>query len=311
MGFDQIKLTEGNTFDLCVNKSAATLSVTETEKEITIAGDGFIYVYDRFSGIFKSIRLGGKDIITRPMQWNIWRAPTDNDRNVKRSWIDAGYNRPVARAYETEIIREGTDVILATPVNLTAVALRSIARINAKWRIRNDGAISLSADVKLNDNEPYFELPFLPRFGIRAFLPREFDSAAYYGYGPYESYSDKHIASYIGLFEAKVGDMHEDYIKPQENGSHFGCKYMRLADESGCIEAYGDGFSFNVSEYTQEELTEKKHNFELEKSGMTILCLDYKQAGIGSNSCGPELPERERIEKEFHWDIDIMIKNNG
>ena len=308
MGFDQILLSKGSSFALEGSKAKYDLSVSETEKEITVTGADFKYVYDRYTGIFKSISRKGSELLVRPMQWNIWRAPTDNDRNVKRSWTDAGYNRMIARAYDTELLRDGTDVVLSVTINLTAVAMRSIAKVTAKWRIRNDGAISLSADVKLNDNTPYIEMPFLPRFGIRAFLPKEYDSVKYYGYGPYESYSDKHIASYIGMFEAKVGELHEDYIKPQENGSHYGCKYMLLSDGEGCIEAYGDGFSFNVSEYTQEELTQKQHNFELEKSGMTVLCLDYKQAGIGTNSCGPELPEREKIEKEFRWDIDIMIK---
>lgn len=107
------------------------------------------------------------------------------------------------------------------------------------------------------------------------------------------------------MFEANVSDMHEDYLRPQENGSRYGCKYLRLKDGKSRLEVYGDTFSFNASEYTQEELTKKRHSFELEKSGMTVLCLDYSQAGIGSNSCGPALPEREKIEKAFSWRIDI------
>ena len=51
-------------------------------------------------------------------------------------------------------------------------------------------------------------------------------------------------------------------------------------------------FSFNASRYTQEELTKKAHNYELVPSGHTVLCIDYRQDGIGSNSCGPG-PEEE------------------
>ena len=57
-------------------------------------------------------------------------------------------------------------------------------------------------------------------------------------------------------------------------------------------------FSFNASVYTQEELEKKAHNFELEASGSTVLCLDYAQNGIGSNSCGPKLLEKYRFDEE-------------
>ena len=31
-----------------------------------------------------------------------------------------------------------------------------------------------------------------------------------------------------GLYRANVGDLHEDYIRPQENGSHYDCEYVEL-----------------------------------------------------------------------------------
>ncbi|MCH5211568.1 MAG: DUF4981 domain-containing protein [Oscillospiraceae bacterium] len=306
MGFDQLKLQKGKAFTLDIDYTHNTPEIKETEKDIIITGDKFCYTYDKLTGIFRSMKTDGKELMVQPMQWNIWRAPTDNDRNVKGSWIEAGYNRIISRAYDTEIREKNGETVLVTPINITAVATRSIVRLKAKWHIRNDGTVKLTVKAKLNDNKPYFEMPFLPRFGIRVFLPKTFTDTAYYGFGPYESYSDKHLASYVSLFTASVSDMHEDYVKPQENGSHFGCKYMKLASAKNSIEAYGK-FSFNASEYTQEELTEKRHNFELEKSGMTVLCLDYRQAGIGSNSCGPQLTEKEKIENKFKWSIELKL----
>ena len=97
--------------------------------------------------------------------------------------------------------------------------------------------------------------------------------------------------------------MHEDYVKPQENGSHRGCVYAEVSSSVKAIHAVGEDFSYNVSEYTQEELAAKKHNFELEPSGYTVLCLDYKQNGIGSNSCGPRAAEEFLLNKDFEWKI--------
>ncbi len=93
--------------------------------------------------------------------------------------------------------------------------------------------------------------------------------------------------------------MHEDYLRPQENGSHTDCEYVEIKNQSTTFTAASEhSFSFNVSPYTQEELTEKKHGFELEESGSTVVCLDYAQSGIGSNSCGPELSKKYRLDQE-------------
>ena len=62
-------------------------------------------------------------------------------------------------------------------------------------------------------------------------------------------------------------------------------------------------------EYTQEELTRKAHNYELERSPYTVLCLDYAQSGIGSNSCGPELLEQYRLDAQhFVFEIGLRMR---
>lgn len=151
-------------------------------------------------------------------------------------------------------------------------------------------------------------MPYLPRFGLRLFLDERMDQVEYFGYGPYENYSDKHQSSYLGLFRTDAETMHENYIRPQENGSRCGCRYVRL---------FGSGvhwsiiskkdFSISVSKYTQEELCAKRHNFELKESGNTVLCLDYKQSGVGSGSCGPQLSEEHRFdERKFCFECCFM-----
>ena len=104
--------------------------------------------------------------------------------------------------------------------------------------------------------------------------------------------------------------MHEDYLRPQENGSHTDCDYLILKGQENTFAAAGERtFSFNVSPYTQEELTAKRHSYELQPCGSTVVCLDYVQNGIGSNSCGPELSEQYRLDAEqFNFEIKMIIK---
>src|SRR5699024_7972465 len=99
----------------------------------------------------------------------------------------------------------------------------------------------------------------------------------------------KHRASRLGRFAASVDALHEDYLKPQENGSRWDCSDVTVTNGDLALTVRGESFSFNASHYTQEELTAKMHNFELEKSGYTVLCLDGAMGGVGSNSCGPAL----------------------
>jgi beta-galactosidase len=177
--------------------------------------------------------------------------------------------------------------------------------IDACWYINEDGEIHAVLRVKRD-----MEFPELPRFGLRLFLPKRMCRVNYYGLGPEESYVDKHQASWHGLFECHVKNMHEDYIRPQENGSHTDCDFVMLNDAHGEMRLTAcskTSFSFNASVYSQEELTGKAHNFELKPSGYTILSLDYRQNGIGSASCGPRLSKQYRFDEEsFTYDVFLI-----
>ena len=280
------------------------LSAQESDRSIIIAGQNFKYTYNKMTGVFDEIVYDNKAILDKPMNYNIWRAPTDNDINVRKEWEACGYDRAISRVYSTTIAKLENSIRIVSELSIAAVHIQRILNISAEWLVGDTGIIAFNIQVERN-----METPFLPRFGLRLFLPNEINNVEYFGYGPYESYPDKHRASYLGQFKAKVEDMHEDYIKPQENGSHWGCHYIKLLSDTGVgfAATNNETFSFNVSHYTQEELTAKKHNFELEESGSTVLCLDYTQSGIGSNSCGPKLLEKYRLNAQ-RFDFNMTLK---
>ena len=163
--------------------------------------------------------------------------------------------------------------------------------------------VAMNLDVK---KDP--EFPFLPRFGLRMFLPKDRNQARYCGMGPEESYVDKHQSCCHGIFEGSAESFYVPYIKPQENGSRYDCDYVEVSGDGLSLFAAGSReICFNLSCYTQEELTKKAHRFELEESPYTVLCLDYAQSGIGSNSCGPDLLEKYRFdEEEFSWELTLV-----
>ena len=298
VGFDQFVLRK-SPMELPQGTEQA-LKVESTDCQTVISGCNLCYQWNHLTGTFDSLCVDGKQLLEKPMQWNIWRAPTDNDRGIRWHWEKAGYDKMVPRVYSSEVLcQESGEIVLKAHIGLTAVSIQRIAEIMAVWTVHTDGKIEVQATVNRNT-----ELPYLPRFGLRMFLPRQFDSVSYFGYGPYESYQDTHHASMLGCYESTVAKLHEDYLRPQENGSHHGCMYLRL---DGALEVSGDDFGFSASEYTQEELTQKKHNFELEPCGSTVLCLDKCQSGIGSNSCGPALAHLYRLEDStFTFSLQLL-----
>lgn len=293
VGFEQL-IVNDNVPKLEPVNADGSFEVSEQGRNITIKGNNFEYIFDKSTGNFKKL----SDAVTRPVEWNMWRAPTDNDRNIMRDWINADYHREQSYVYDCTY--DVTDTVTIKCHNaLIPVVQRKHMDIETVWTIYANGIIDMQSSVKVGEN-----LPVIPRFGLRFFTKGE--NVKYYGYGPYESYSDKHLCTYLDEFNTTVSDMYEPYIKPQENGSHFGTRYV----ETENIRVSSDTpFSFSALHYTQEELTEKKHNFELEKCDDTVLCIDYKQNGIGQNSCGPLTQEEYRFdESEFEFKIRIEIK---
>lgn len=311
MGFDEILLKnqDGRNQQATAlletqEQKEAEVQVSETDRFLSIRSDTFFYVYNKLSGLFEQLSVDGEELLETPMELNIWRAPTDNDRKIKQEWIDAGYDRSKARAYDTYWEMNGEGIRIYSTVSVAAVAIQKVLDIEAVWKIYRTGEISVKMHVKKDR-----EFPQLPRFGIRLFLRGEYENLKFYGLGPHESYRDKCRSCSHGLYDTTVEEQHEDYICPQENGSHTDCDYLMLEKENQTVTAVSSRpFSFNVSYYSQEELTRKAHNFELEKSGSTIVCLDYAQNGIGSNSCGPELrKEYQFTEETFTFDMKFLF----
>ena len=304
LGFDEAELPEAvsEKTEICGKEKLpetgrAALILDQTERRITVTGKDFTYVYDTFLGVFSEIKKGEKEYLTHPMEYNIWRAPTDNDRKIRLEWERAGYDRTKVRTYTTEArLREDGSAELVTELSLSAVHIQRILNIKASWLIHRDGCIQVKLDVKKD-----MEFPFLPRFGLRLFLDQSLDRVRYCGMGPDESYPDKHQASWHGIFEGDVRTMHRPYLKPQEYGSHWDCSWCEISGEEMSFQASSkEGFMFQACEYTQEELSEKAHDFELKEVGCTVLCLDHNQSGIGSGSCGPQLLEKYQFnEPEF------------
>ena len=311
LGFDEVKLANGKNQTavkyLASEETDNKLEVAENDTQVIVKGNAFTYIYSKKNGMFEQIDFAGYKYLDVPMELNIWRAPTDNDMYVKLEWKKAHYDQSYVRAYTTVVSKGKNFVEIKANASMSAATIQKIMDVEITWTIDGNGGITSKLNVKKND-----EFPDLPRFGVRLFLNNKLENVSYFGMGPYESYRDKHQATSHGLYRAKVREMHEDYIKPQENGSHFDCDYVELTNgQFGLAVASEKTFTFNASVYTQEELENAKHNYELVESESTVLCIDYAQNGIGSNSCGPVVMDEYRFDDvafEFRFKLVPFVR---
>ncbi len=309
LGFDEVLLANADGRNqtavkwLVEAEEKNEISVSETDTEITLKASDFTYAISKRTGLFMKLQYAGRDYLNHPMELNIWRAPTDNDMYIRAKWENAHFHEAYTRAYKVETIQNQYGVIVMSHVGVVAPTVQKILDVELVWKVESSGRITASMEVSKDA-----EFPELPRFGVRVFFNKNLSEASYYGMGPQESYRDKHRAASHGLYRSAVKDLHEDYIMPQENGSHFDCDYVELYNGRYGIAAVSETpFSFQASNYTQEMLAQAKHNYELEESDSTVLCIDYALNGIGSNSCGPEVLAAYRFdEKEFQFGFTLV-----
>ena len=298
LGFDEIEVSKEDTkcklAEKWIPKTVvdSELQVNENDTQIHIKGREFAYTIDKRTALFTEMKFAGREYLNHPMELNIWRAPTDNDMYIKSEWKKAHYDKAYTRAYTTEVVQGKHGVKITSHASVVAETVQKILDVTITWKIEAAGKID--ADIAVTKDD---EFPDLPRFGVRMFLDKKLSAARYFGMGPQESYCDKHQAASHGLYQANVDDLHEDYICPQENGSHYDCEYVELNNSRyGIVVSAENAFSFNASYYTQEELEEKTHNYELIESDSVVFCVDYALNGIGSNSCGPVVLEQYRFD---------------
>ena len=318
---------------LAETKAVGTIQVTHEGRFLILEGRCFTYKLDKLAGLFTSLKFRGQELLDRPIDFNLWRAPTDNDAPIADLWRWERLDHTVTRAYETTVVDpamkdqprtnrvftdvtstgqsqtgEGHPVVISIRQSIAAMSVQPMLSMDNRITVFPDGRILLDITA---DKDP--EIETLPRIGLRLFLRESMDRVCYYGMGPGETYIDKHHSGRHGYFEGSVASMQEDYIRPQENGSHFDCDYVTVSGNgigitAVCADAdQGRTFSFNASVFTQEELEKKRHNYELEACGSTVLCIDHRMAGIGSKSCGPDLLPQYRICGD-HYEFAFMLK---
>ena len=227
------------------------------------------------------------------------RALIDNDSRMAPYWtrpnIWQGENLDhlCSRIYEVTRTENG----IAVRGSLAGMSRMPFFRYTQRVNVYTDGTITVTLDGKVREN-----CGWLPRLGYEFTFKKPDMAFRFFGYGPGESYRDSCHGTRCDWFASTASAAYVPYVRPQEHGNHTATRVLELKD-SFCFTAEAP-MDVNVSIFTVEALQEAQHTDELHADGYTHVRLDYKQSGIGSNSCGPMLKPTYRLaEKDIHFTV--------
>ena len=272
---------------------------TENSNFVIFEGDNFTYCFSKDLGTFVSMIKDGKEQISEPLRITAMRAPIDNERNIKNKWYwkNIWEAENIDRQFDKVYSCERKDNIVTVTASLAGVSRTPYFRYSLVCEVFADGTVKFELKGKVKE-----KCIWLPRLGFEIKVPYENENFSYFGMGPYENYADMHHASKIDLYTSNADKEYVKYIVPQEHGNH--TRVQMLKFENGLTFEAETEMEINVSHYTKEMLASASHTDELKKADATIIRIDYKNSGLGSNSCGPELLEKYRLSEK---DIDFVF----
>lgn len=289
-------------FEAVSKPSAAKADFVEDELNVCFKGEHFEYIFSKHYGIFTSMKVDGEEQLAGTPHLTTFRAPTDNDRNVESLWTNMtiwqgeNFNVQFSKVYGCTA-ENGT---VTVDGSLSGISRAPFCCYTLTVSVFADGKVELALDGKIREN-----VVFLPRFGYEFTLPASSSDFKYFARGSAESYCDMNHAAPMGLYESNAAAEYVNYVRPQEHGNHFGAKMLEIGKLRFTSP---DGFEFNVSEYTTDNLYKANHTDELKKDGKVHLRVDYKSSGIGSASCGPALRNEYKLsDKNISWKFAINI----
>ncbi|WP_053983621.1 glycoside hydrolase family 2 TIM barrel-domain containing protein [Niameybacter massiliensis] len=275
----------------------SSLQVREGDLQISVIGEGWSLKIDKITGKLVNYRVKGVECIEEPFKLELWRAPLDNDIKQVAHWKQHYIHILNEIVKTVEIMYEQEKII----VKVEGI----VAPILVNWHIDYEYQYTIlpTGEVELTyTGIPKGKLPdSFPRIGIHMGINKELNEATWYGKGPGESYIDSQESQLIGTYRSSIENLHQDYVKPQENGNHTNVKWILMSNEQqGLLIVAPEKINFGAGYYSIKMLEAARHTVDLQPSEYIHLRLDEKVHGLGSASWGPNpLPQHSVSTRPF------------
>lgn len=297
---------------------SGSVKLCEENGKYVISSPACSAVFNKANGAFERLTVNGKERLhTSPVAGqagfvpNVYRAPIDND---SYAWTPK-WNREKLKKLKPQFVdmaaKAFSDRVEAAVKYRLTLGMETWYECIVQYGIYPDGTVRITPTLtrKLRGGKD------LPRFGVTVELPAAFSNVEYLGRGERENMCDFRAHAPFGLYKSTVAEMHENYIRPQDNGNHGGTKRLLLTDENGTgVQILGaPKFSFSVHNYTQSLLCEAKHREDVYAQNTTFLSVDGFMRGAGTNACGPDTLEKYRFtfQKELKFSFWMQPVDAG
>jgi beta-galactosidase len=266
---------------VAATRATGTLVLQQGGGKYTIAGENFIYTFDKKSGTLTNLMFKGHNLMKEGLYPDFWRVPTSNDNGSKvpkrlAIWKDIQADRKVT-LFNAKQLSDGC-VQITTFSEMKA----GNSKFNVVYNIAGNGRIHVAVSFKKID----VTAPELIRFGMSMVMPGEYQNMAWYGRGPFESYWDRKTAAFVDVYHGKVIDQYTPYISPQENGNKTDVRWSSWVNSAGIgLMVKGDSL-INVSahNYRQPDLEKALHTNEVPVKDVVEIHIDLQQMGVGGDT---------------------------
>jgi len=248
----------------------------------------------------------GKPLLLRGPRLNLFRGTTDNDGVRTREgqehkpmhlWVSAGLDQLTqierVQTINDEAVRVGAGSSLEP--SLTEVC-RYVGTDESSVIVCTQTISFVSSTVARIDAviEVPESFPTLPRIGMIMETAHGFEHLTWYGRGPHENHIDRKAGAPVGRYSGSVSSQYVQYVMPQENGNKCDVRWFELADGQRTMRFVADPyFEFSTHHFSPEDLFAGRHTTDVEDAWRdeTIICIDLRQRGVGTGSCGPQTRE--------------------
>lgn len=289
------------------------LNVEKEHTTLHVKGANFSLDFNLVNGNLMNIVRDGMQILSKGPRLTLWRAPISNDMEI----IDK-LKKVYFLHLEHEVVM---NIDYHMEDNILKVEVDTInSTTNSAWHFKTKYVYTVcpSGDILIDvEGTPSGRVDLapdmLPRIGVSMHLDKSMEHVRYFGMGPGENYADSKEAAQMGLYANTVDGLFTNYVIPQENGNHMGCKWVSMTNDRGMgllASTEGD-FNFSASWYEDKDLDDAKHTCDLVKRDYIVFNVDYKQNALGTNSCGQWQLDKYRAKfEDFKLSFRLTPFNN-
>jgi beta-galactosidase len=326
IAWDQMKMPWFRPLPGTFSEPFTTVKIEETPGKLTIKGKRFIYRFDKKTGFLESMQSGGKELLKKGPDLNVWRAPLANETdewtfrssNIKNR--TDGYGRMAATEWYSSGIdkmsflndnfsweQPGDTIVLVNSKNIYTTGNRRGSFINiSKYIIDSNGVIKLENSIIPNGQMP----SWIPRIGQQWVLDSTLCNVQWFGRGPQENYPDRKTGYRVGEYGSTVAEMYEPYLIPQDYGLRTDTRWVRITSKDGYgLEFRGNKlFNFSAQSYSTDNLTKALYTYQLHPFNGITFNLDYATSGVGCTAAGV-FPEYQVMPVRFDFVTTINPVN--